>query len=163
MEDAGKVVAVCVSSEGNVPKYPQSEVEVGRFGFLGDYHAGETRISRSTGKPKFNDRQISLVAQEVLDSLNDELGISLEPGDLAENITTEGLGDLSGIVPGTLLKIGDSVILEATEQNNPCNNLSVYHRHLVKKVYRRRGVLAIVKEGVGRKIKPGDKIEVLGA
>ncbi|TSC71587.1 MAG: putative MOSC domain [Parcubacteria group bacterium Gr01-1014_38] len=157
----GKVVAVCLSDKENVPKYPQPEAEIGPYGIVGDFHAGPTRISRRTGQPKFNDRQISLVAQEALDALNAELGITLKPGDLGENITTEGLGDLSDAQPGTRLRIGPSVILEVTEQNDPCKNLLVYHKLLVKKSYGKRGILAIVREGAEAKLRPGDSIVIL--
>ncbi|MDA2922395.1 MOSC domain-containing protein, partial [Patescibacteria group bacterium AH-259-L07] len=161
MKKKGKIAAVCISSKGNVPKYPQEEVQVEQYGFVEDAHAGETRMSHRTKQKKFNDRQISLVAQEVLDSLNQELEISLKPGDLAENITTEGLGDLSDISNRSLLQIGDSVVLEVTEQNNPCKNILIYHRLLVKKIYGRRGIFAVVKQGVGLRIRPGDIIQVL--
>lgn len=161
MDKIGKVVALCISSKGNVPKFAQQEVEVGQFGFVGDVHAGETRTSRSTKQPKPNDRQISLVALEVLDDLNQELGTKLKPGDFGENITTEGLGDLSDIPDGALIRIGDAVLLMVTEQNKPCDNLTVYHQLMVKKSYGRRGILAIVKQGAGAKLQPGAAIEVL--
>lgn len=156
----GKIVAVCISSQPNIPKYPQEEIEVGEYGFIGDIHAGSTRISRRTGKPKLNDRQVSIVAQEDLDFLNAELGIALKPGHLGENITTQGLGSLSSFVPGMCLFIGEYVILEITEQNDPCQNINQYHRLLVKISYRerKRGVLAIVRTGAGSKIRPGDEI-----
>lgn len=156
----GKVITVCISSQPNIPKYVQEEIEVGEYGFVGDIHAGPTRISRRTGKPKFNERQVSIVAQEDLDFLSAELWIALKPGDLGENITTQGLGSLLSLVPGMCLFIGKYVILEVTEQNDPCQNINQYHRLLVKTSYqtRRRGVLAIVRTGTGSKIRPGDKI-----
>lgn len=161
MSDVGRVVAVCISSEGNVPKHPQDEVRVEQYGFAGDHHAGPTRISRRTKNPTCNDRQLSLVAREVLESLHVELGVSLKPGALGENITTEGLGDLSDITNGTLLRIGDSLVIKVTEQNNPCHNLSTYHRLLVKTIHGRRGLLAVVWSGAGSIIRPGDRIYVL--
>lgn len=123
MASQGNVVAFCISPVGNVPKYPQHEVAIGQYGLVGDFHAGPSRISRSSGKSKFNDRQISLVAQEALDAIGQELELTLRPGDLGENITTHGLGTLSDILPGTLIRIGDTTIIEVTEQNDPCVNL----------------------------------------
>lgn len=161
MQKRGKVIALCISAQGNVPKYPQGEVEVGPSGFVGDFHAGETRISRRTGQPKFNDRQLSLVVKEILDNLNAELGITLKPGDFGENITTEGLGDLSDIPDGARLRIGGIVALQVTEQNAPCKNLMIYHRLVVKKSYGRRGIMAFVCEGAGAVLKPGMEIEVI--
>ena len=156
----GKIVAVCISSEPNIPKYPQEEVEMGEYGLVGDIHAGPTRISHRTGKPKFNDRQVSIVAQEDLDFLNAQLGIVLKPGDLGENITTQGLGSFSHVVPGMCLFFGKDVLLEITEQNDPCQHINQYHHLLVKISYRTRtrGVLAVVKAGAGSKIHPGDMI-----
>lgn len=160
MQRSGTVVSVCISAQGNVSKYPQPEVVVEAYGFAGDIHAGETRISRKTGQSKANDRQISLVAEEVLDDLNRELGTTLKPGDFGENITTRGLGDLSQIPDGAVLTIGDAVRLRVTEQNNPCKNLSVYHRLMVKKSYDRRGILAVVLSGAGATLRPGTPIFV---
>lgn len=157
----GTIAAVCISAEGNVPKYPQTEVVVGEYGFIGDIHAGPTRISRRTGQPKFNDRQVSFVAQEVLDTLNEKLGILLRPGDLGENVTTQGLGDLSNLMPGTRIIAGDA-LFEVTEQNDPCKNLMRYHRLLVKESYGRRGILAIVVQGTDIPLRPGDGIAICG-
>lgn len=158
----GTIVAVCASSKTNVPKYMQKEAEIGEYGFVGDIHAGPTRISRKTGTSKFNDRQISIVAQEDLDFLNTQLGTALKPGDMGENITTKGLGSLSSLVAGMSLGIGERIILEVIEQNNPCKNLSAYHRLLVKVSFdtRRRGVFAIVRVGAGLKVRSGDLISL---
>lgn len=157
----GLIVAVCTSRNAGVPKYPQTEVLVDEFGLRDDFHAGPTRISRRTGKPKFNDRQISIVAKEVLNDLNRELGTSLKPGDFGENITTEGLGDLGNILPGMLIRIGDSVIVSITEQNEPCVNLQAYHRLVVKKSYGRRGVLGTLASGAGSILQPGMPAEII--
>ncbi|OGZ44866.1 MAG: hypothetical protein A3J54_00380 [Candidatus Ryanbacteria bacterium RIFCSPHIGHO2_02_FULL_45_13b] len=139
---------------------------LGAHGFIGDTHAGEKRISRRTGKLKWNDRQISLVGKEAIDYLNKHLSLSLKPGDLAENITTEGLGDLSNLREGHILIVG-GVVFVVTEQNDPCSNLALYHKLLVKESYGRRGVLAVVERGAGVLLRPGmtidliDKAEVL--
>ena len=161
MPRIGRVVALCISEVGNVPKYPHEMITVGEFGFVGDFHAGKTRISRTTGQPKPNDRQVSLVAKEVLDNLSQELALELKPGDLGENITTEGLGNLADIPNGWSIKIGETVILEVTKQNDPCNNLSVYHRLMVKSSYGRRGLLATVVGGAGTVLRPGATIEIV--
>lgn len=158
----GNIVAVCISSQPNIPKYPQKEIEVGEYGFIGDIHAGPTRISRRTGEPKFNERQVSIAAQGDLDFLNAQLGIALKPGYLGENITTQGLGSFSYVVPGMYLSLGKDVILEITEQNDPCQHINQYHRLLVKISYRerKRGVLAIVRTGAGSRVRPGDMISL---
>ena len=155
----GIIVAVCISAKPNIPKYPQECVEMGEYGLVGDIHAGAMRISYLTKQLAANDRQISIVAQEDLDLLNAELGIALKPGDLGENFTTQRLGSLSGVIAGMTLQTG-TVVLEVTKQNDPCQNINVYHNQLVKVSYRTRtrGILAVVKWGAGWQIHPNDMI-----
>lgn len=45
-----------------------------------------------------------------------------------------------------------------TAQNEPCRNLLAYHRHMVKKLYGRRGIVGVVESGAGETIRPGDRI-----
>lgn len=156
----GRVVAVCASPAGGVPKYPQLQVEVGPHGVVGDYHAGAFNRHKKKGEPEPNRRQLTIVAQEVLDEVNLLLGIQLKPGDLAENVTVWGLGDLSDLQPGDRLRLGP-VLVEVTAQNQPCSTVAVYHPQLVKQLYGRRGVTAIVIEpGV---LRPGDPVELVRA
>ncbi|RJQ36136.1 MOSC domain-containing protein [Candidatus Parcubacteria bacterium] len=159
MERIGKVIAVCLSKQGNVPKYPQARVIVDQ-GFTGDFHAGATRISRTTGQPKLNDRQLSLVADEVLDALEEELGIFLPAGSFGENITTLGLGNLADIPNGAIIAIGDAVRLRVMAQNTPCANLNIYHPQMVRHSYGRRGILATVLAGNGAELRPDMPIRV---
>lgn len=163
MAQQGIIVAVCTSPVGNVPKYPQSCVRVGPWGFVGDFHGQRMRISHHTGLLKPNtDRQISLVEEEVLATLNRDLKIALGPGHLAENILTRGIL-LCDLEPGALLRLGREAILEVTEQNIPCVHIQVYHRLLVRTILqmRGRGVLTKIVEGAGSLLVPGDPIEVL--
>lgn len=155
MTKSGRVVAVCSSPVGGVPKYRRLEIEVGPDGVVGDYHAGPFNRHKKRGEPEPNTRQITIVAQEVLDEMNELLDIQLEPGFLGENLTVVGLGDLSDLAPGDLLHVG-SVILEVTAQNKPCNTVAVYHPQLVKTLYGRRGVCAVVR--VPGTIRPGDVV-----
>lgn len=148
----GKIIAVCISPKRGLPKYPQDEVEVGEHGFIGDVqYSGDREL-----------RQLTLVSKEIVDEINTELGTSIIPGGLAENILVEGFGDFSQFRPGACLRIG-GVVLRLTGQNDPCEKLNIFHKNhlIVKKIYGRRGVTAIVKFGIGCKIRPGDKIEVI--
>lgn len=149
------VIAVCLRPEGGVPKYPQAEVTIGEYGVEGDWHSGPMR-TRSNGEVVPNTRHMSLVAKEVFDYLNRELGTDIAPGGFGENILVEGMGDLSEIREGDLLRFSSGVELEVTGQNDPCKNLMVYHSQVPKRAYGRRGVLAIVK-ATGR-VRPGDKV-----
>jgi len=155
---AGTIVAVCLRKEGGVPKYPQSEVTVGEYGIEGDYHAGPMR-TRSNGEIVPNTRHISLVAEEVFDDLNRELGTDIPLGGFGENILVQGMGDLSDVEDGAVLGFSSGVELEVTGQNDPCRNLMVYHNQIPKRAYGRRGVLAVVKT-TGR-LKPGDTVSVV--
>jgi MOSC domain-containing protein YiiM len=153
----GTVVAVCMRREKGVPKHPQIEVVVGEYGVEGDYHAGPMR-TRSNGDVEPNRRHITLVAKEVFDDLNRELGTDIQAGGFGENILVEGLGDLSDIQEGAVLSFSSGVELEVTGQNDPCKNLMVYHNQVPKRAYGRRGLLTMVR-ATGR-LKPGDSITV---
>ena len=150
----GSVAAVCISSNGGVPKYPQKSVGIGEFGVEGDYHSGPINRHKKTGPAEPNSRQITVVAQEVLEELNARLWTALRPGDFGENILVSGLGDLSQLGKGDRILLGTDVVLETTAQNNPCNVLSVYHPAIVKWTTGKRGVTAIVV-ATGR-VRPGD-------
>ena len=154
----GTVVAVCLRPEGGVPKYPQPEVTVGEYGIEGDWHSGPMR-TRSNGEVVPNTRHVSLVAKEVFDDLNRELGTDIPHGGFGENILVEGMGDLGTITEGDILRFSSGVELDVTGQNDPCKNLMVYHNQIPKLSYGRRGVLAIVRT-TGR-LKPGDTVSAV--
>jgi MOSC domain-containing protein YiiM len=115
--------------------------------------------TRSNGEVVPNTRHVSLVAKEVFDDLNGELGTDIPYGGFGENILVEGMGDLGGITEGDMLRFSSGVELEVTAQNDPCKNLIVYHNQIPKRSYGRRGVLAVVR-ATGR-IKPGDEVSVV--
>jgi MOSC domain-containing protein YiiM len=158
----GEIVAVCLGKPGDLWKFPVPEVELGPFGIVGDRHYGPTRRSyKDPTKEKPNDREISIVAQELYDVLNQEFGLTLSAGNFGENLLVRGLGNLSQVLDKTYLWIGKGLVLRVSGQNNPCKNLMVYHTQLVKASYGRRGLLATVVGGVGEKIRAGDSIEIL--
>jgi MOSC domain-containing protein YiiM len=147
----GKVVALCISTKPGIPKYPvEGEVIVTPVGISGDFHSGPWRKTKiKSGERKENDRQVSLVAKEVVDQLNQEFGISIPIGGLAENILVSGLGDLSDLKPQDKIEFSGGVILKVTRQNNPCNRLDIYHPELKKLILSRRGVVAqVLQTGV---------------
>jgi MOSC domain-containing protein YiiM len=158
----GKIVAVCVSAAEGVPKYIQPAVTIAQFGVAGDYHCKPLRRSFSkpgTMKPN-TDRHITIVASEALEYANRALGLQLGPGSLGENITTYGLGDLSDVLAGTVVSINGKPVFRVVEQNEPCHNLAPYHKHLVKKIYGKRGLLCEVIAGIGSVIRPNDEITI---
>lgn len=155
----GKIVAVCRSDQGGVPKHPQKEVEIYLDGIMGDYHSGSHDKHKKSGDAKPNDRAISIVAKEVTDSVGKALQVELPPGSLGENFLVEGLGDLSDLAPGDLIKLGPTVSVLVTAQNAPCNTLATYHKDIVKNLVGKRGIVGRVLY-VGF-VKPGDRIEVV--
>jgi hypothetical protein len=159
----GVIVAVCTSPVSGLPKYARPEARVGAFGLEGDFHNREFRKSYSPPwLPKPNvDRHVTVFAAEVYDDLNRQLGLELAPGAVAENIATRGLGDLSAIPDGALIRLGRDVVLRVVEQNQPCRKLRALHRACVKRVYGRRGLLCAIEHGHGATLRPGDPVVVL--
>ena len=142
--NSGTIVSVNVNPNTGVPKYPQKEVFIGKYGISGDYHSGEINKHKKNGPIEINSRPISIVSLEILSEVSDLLGINLKPGDLAENITTNELGDLSDLAEGDTIQIGKEVLLHVTGQNKPCAVLNVYHDSVLKSLVNKRGVTATV-------------------
>ena len=83
-----KVVAVCISENKGERKKPVAAVELREnHGIVGDGHAGDWH------------RQVSLLAQESIDKMR-AMGLDVNAGDFAENITTTGI-DLVSLPIGT--------------------------------------------------------------
>ncbi|MBM31756.1 MAG: sulfurase [Chloroflexi bacterium] len=151
-----KIVSVCLSEFGGIPKYPQEKIEVNKFGIKGDFHSGKTNHHAK----KINyDRQLSLVSKSVINELSEKLQVNIVPGDLGENFLVDNMGDLTNIKPGSRLKIGKEVIIEITKHNTPCVTINKIHPLLMESILGRRGLLAKV-ESTGT-VKPGDAIEIL--
>jgi MOSC domain-containing protein YiiM len=155
---SGEVVAVCLSGKRGIPKYPQVIVRVGMQGIEGDYHAGPTNRHKKRGRAEPNHRMLTVVAVEVIDELNRDLGLALTPGALAENVLVRGLGDLSDLAPGDRLGLGPEVVIEVTTQNKPCATIGVYHAQVVKQTLGRRGITAVVVRPGD--LRPGDAVRV---
>jgi molybdopterin adenylyltransferase len=109
MTRIGAVKAVCSSDHRIEPKTDvgHGELRAG-WGLVGDSHAGPPRPGRW---------QISLLAWEDVDSLNQEFGLDAVPGSFAENLTTEGL-DTSSLRVGDRIIIGQAV-LEVVQLGKP--------------------------------------------
>lgn len=158
----GTVAALCINPQHATAKFTQPSITIAQFGAEGDFHCKKMRRSFKGPfalKPNI-DRNITVVAQEALDAVNQSLGLELKSGDLGENITTEGLGDLSQIPDGSLICIGEDIVLRVMEQNKPCKNLLSYGPLVPKAFMRRRGLLCAVEWGVGKQIHAGDTLVV---
>ena len=93
----GKVIAVSISEKKGERKKNVDKVFVKEnFGLEGDAHASE----------KWH-RQVSLLAIESVDKMR-KLGLNVNPGDFAENLTIQGI-ELASLPIGTRLIIGNEV------------------------------------------------------
>jgi len=112
---SGSVVAVNVSKSKGERKTPVPSVQFKEgHGIIGDAHAGDWH------------RQVSLLAKESIDKMRN-LGLDVDSGDFAENITTQGL-DLVALPIGTRLEIG-AALVEVTQIGKECHNrCAIYHQ-----------------------------------
>ena len=113
---AGSVIAVARDGEHRFSKLPVPEIRlVEALGVEGDAHQGRrvkhrSRVAADPSQP--NLRQVHLIHAELFKELLAQ-GFDIQPADLGENITTEGI-DLLSLPKGTLLRIGDGIELEIT-------------------------------------------------
>ncbi len=143
---SASVIAVCTSENKGERKRPVSEVNVtAGKGIDGDAHAGDWH------------RQVSLLAMESIQKMQN-LGLSVYPGDFAENITTIGI-NLPSLPIGTKLKVGET-IMEVTQIGKEC--------HTRCAIYYQAGDCVMPKEGIftrvvqGGRIVSGDIVEIMG-
>ncbi len=149
------------------PEHPSIRLLTG-LGVEGDAHAGKTvkhrsRVVKDPTQP--NLRQVHLIHSELHDTLR-EAGYIVAPGQMGENITTQGL-DLLGLPRGARLLIGPEAIVEITGLRNPCQQLegiqpglmqAVLDRDEAGRLIRKAGVMGIVV--AGGEVKAGDPIQV---
>ena len=141
-----KVVSVNISEKKGTLKKPVAEIHLKlRHGIVGDAHAGDWH------------RQISLLAEESVDTMRALSPIPLSSGVFAENINTVGI-DLKHLPVGTRLRIGETEV-EVTQIGKECHNDCAIKKAVGKCVMPTEGIFAIVvKEGT---VRAGDEIEVL--
>ncbi|MBE0504397.1 MAG: MOSC domain-containing protein [Desulfuromonadales bacterium] len=140
-----KVLAVCTSANKGVRKKPAETVElrVGH-GIVGDAHAGDWH------------RQVSLLAQESIDKMV-ALGLDVQAGDFAENITTRGI-DLVILPIGCRLKVGGA-LLEVTQIGKECHTRCAIFYQAGDCVMPKEGIFARVLEA--GQVQAGNEIEIL--
>jgi MOSC domain-containing protein YiiM len=141
---SGKVIAVCRSQKKGTPK---QDIKQGlleeNLGLVGDAHADST-----------THRQVSLLAIESIEKMR-QLGLEVNPGDFAENLTTQGI-DLLSLPPGTRLRVGDEVLLEITQIGKECHTGCAIYQQVGKCIMPEEGVFARVLRG--GMVKIGDEI-----
>lgn len=143
----GKIVAVCLSQKKGTPKEPQPYILLKEnHGVLGDAHAGSD-----------TPRQVSLLGIESIERVSG-VGWYPDPGDFAENLTTQGI-ELPSLPLGTKLLIGNSVILEITQIGKECHTGCAIYRRVGNCIMPQEGVFAkVIRGGI---VKPDDPVVVV--
>ena len=141
----GKIIAVCTSGKKGMRKKNIGEgILRPDHGLEGDAHAGDWH------------RQVSLLALESIDKMRDK-GLDVNPGDFAENLTTEGMV-LVDLPVGTKLRIGSEALGEVTQIGKVCHDRCA--------IYYQAGDCVMPKEGIfikvltGGPVKVGDAVEL---
>ena len=144
---SGRVIALHIRTEKHGTPTPVPEL-VGRVGggLEGDMHADRTA------------RAVLVIDRATLDALR------LAPGDLREEITIEGLPDVTNLPADTELRIG-GVTLRVNGPCEPCTHigelLGVPDREEFRQsLVGRRGALCTVS-AVSGQVRVGDAVEVL--
>jgi MOSC domain-containing protein YiiM len=162
----GMVAQVNVS-RGGVPKQPVESAGVTALGLEGDLH----RDTVHHGGPE---RAVCLYALEAIAALQAE-GHPIVPGAIGENLTVHGL-DWSAVAPGSVLRVGEQLVLQVTRYTSPCGNIGpafrdgdysrvsqkrhpgwsrVYTRVLVQGRVRRGDPIRVLSEAEARQILGG--------
>ena len=166
---SGIVTAVSRSAAHNFSKPGQGSIRLlAGLGVEGDAHEGVTvkhrsRVARDPTQP--NLRQVHLIQAELFEELRAK-GFVVQPADLGENVTTEGI-ELLALPSGTRLHLGTSAVVEITGLRNPFIQIDTFQKGLMAatldkdaqgNLVRKAGVMSIViADG---DIRPGDAIRV---
>jgi len=146
----GKILSINISKEKGTIKTPVKSAELlVDHGIVGDAHAKNWH------------RQISLLADESIDTMRDQLKENafkiLKPGVFAENILTTGI-ELKTLPVGTKLKIGETVH-EVTQIGKECHHGCEIRQIVGDCVMPREGIFTkVIRSG---KIYVNDSIEVI--
>lgn len=142
------VVSVNISEHKGEQKHPVAEIHLKlRHGIEGDAHAGNWH------------RQISMLAEESVDTMRRNCPIPLDVGVFAENINTVGI-DLKHLPVGTHLRIGETEV-EVTQIGKECHNDCAIRKAVGNCVMPTEGIfVVVVTEGT---VRAGDPIEILEA
>lgn len=142
---SGHICAVCLSEMRSVPKHDVGEGYLkADFGLVGDAHVGR------------GDKQVSILLDQFVEPLIEELGEKPAPGSFAENLLVSGLPE-SALSVGTLVRAGEAII-EIT---------SIGKDAAEQHTYSYRGYSLLAERGLfGRVIKGGrvkvdDSLDVL--
>ncbi len=145
MRATARVVSVNVAAGKGVRKTPRAQVAlVAEHGVEGDGHAGPWH------------RQVSLLAAESIAKMRAQ-GLTVGPGDFAENVTTEGI-IVYELPVGTRLRLGDTLV-EVTQIGKVCHDHCAIFYAAGDCVMPREGIFVRVLEG--GPLRAGDAVEIV--
>jgi MOSC domain-containing protein YiiM len=143
--ERGQVLAVCTSQKKGTRKRNIERAELRPdWGIVGDAHAADWH------------RQVSLLAWESIEKMR-ALGLNVNVGSFAENITTQGLS-LVDLPVGTRLRLGEALV-EVTQIGKVCHERCAIYYQAGDCVMPREGIFVRVHEGGW--VETGDAVEVL--
>ena len=166
---SASVVSVHQSSDHSFSKERAETIElVAGLGVAGDAHQGaqvrhRSRVAADPTQP--NLRQVHLIHQELFSHMADA-GFKVDPGELGENITTQGI-DLLALPVGAVLKVGSEALIAVSGLRNPCAQIDAFQDGLLDTVLfrddegsmvRLAGIMGVVVNG--GVVTPRDTIEV---
>lgn len=142
-----KIVSVNISKDKGECKTPIEEGELRpETGLVGDAHAGAWH------------RMLSLLAMESIETMRGK-GADINPGDFAENITTEGV-ILHTLPVGTRMTLGE-VEVEVTQIGKECHQGCAIRQKIGDCVMPRQGIFVkVLNSGV---VRAGDPVNVLSS
>ena len=167
---AAMILAVARSPRHRFSKQAEGSIALLEgLGVEGDAHAGVTvrhrsRVARNPAAP--NLRQVHLIHAELFAELAAK-GFAIAPGDMGENVTTQGI-DLLALPVGAILRLGDTAEIAVTGLRNPCLQLDRFAPGLMAAtldrgadggLVRKAGIMATVRRG--GMVRPGDPIAVV--
>ena len=145
MIQQGKVIAVCTSQKKGTRKQNVGRAELRpNWGIVGDAHAADWH------------RQVSLLAWESIQKMRN-LGLNVNVGSFAENITTQGL-ELTSLPIGTRLRLGDALV-EVTQIGKVCHDRCAIYYQAGDCVMPREGIF--VQVHTGGAVQVGDTVRVI--
>lgn len=115
------------------------------LGLEGDAHTG------------FAHRQVSLLAIESIEKMRQK-GLNVNPGDFAENLTTEGM-NLVALPVGTRLKAGRNIYMRVTQIGKECHNRCAIYHLAGDCVMPREGIFTEVLRG--GELQENDALEII--
>lgn len=142
-----KIIAVCTSATKGVRKENVGKgILKENFGLIGDAHADSGWH-----------RQASLLDISSIDKMR-QMGYDVNPGDFAENLTTEGI-DLISLPIGTKLSVGNKIVLEITQIGKQCHTGCAVFKMVGKCIMPKEGIFTRVING--GPVKVGDEIKIM--